>query len=155
MRLDKFFMWIFSGNNLHEPVYLFSHVTSFMTDLSQVKNVSLMLLLAVKSNSLQMIHAELQILRPFNLPVKTQVVDVTPSRLDVHRATNAPAVRKCWGDTHVAAGVWLMTSMTYAPEVTSGKSDCLDFSSVASLSGGKQNDVILIHPEGSEPRDAF
>lgn len=36
--------------------------------------------------------------------------------------------------THVSAGVRLMTSMTYAPEVTSGKSDCRSFSSFASLS---------------------
>lgn len=37
------------------------------------------------------------------------------------------------GETHVSAGVRLITSMTYAPEVTSGKSGCLSFSSVASL----------------------
>lgn len=40
---------------------------------------------------------------------------------------------KSEGDTHVSAGVRLTTSMTYAPEVTSGKSDCLSFSSLASL----------------------
>lgn len=43
-------------------------------------------------------------------------------------------------DTHVSAGVRLMTSMTYAPEVTSGKSDCLSFSSLASLRGEKRKE---------------
>lgn len=37
------------------------------------------------------------------------------------------------GETHVSAGVRLITSMTYAPEVTSGKSGCLSCSSVAIL----------------------
>lgn len=43
-------------------------------------------------------------------------------------------------DTHIWAGARLMTSMTYAPEVTSGKSDCLSFSSLASLSGGRRKE---------------
>lgn len=36
-------------------------------------------------------------------------------------------------DTHASAGVLLMTSMTYAPDVTSGKSECRSLRSFARL----------------------
>lgn len=55
-----------------------------------------------------------------------------------HLTSNFNDIKKT--DTYFSAGVLLMTSMTYTPEVTSGKSDCFSFSSLARLSGDKEKD---------------
>lgn len=44
--------------------------------------------------------------------------------------------------THVSAGVLGMTSMTYAPEVTSGKSVVLPFNSFARLQKNEEKSFI-------------
>lgn len=66
--------------------------------------------------------------------IKRTLGDIYWAAAPLTRQTTGLNVRiKSEGDTHVSAGVRLTTSMTYAPEVTSGKSDCLSFSSLASL----------------------
>lgn len=89
----------------------------------------------------QMINADLNIPGSFNLLVKIQLVDLTNWQRPLHNVWTRSNERA----THASAGVRLMTSMTYAPEVTSGKSDCLSFSSLARLRWEKQpkNELFL------------